>query len=185
MPKGVYKRTHVVSLETRAKLREACLRNGNIPPRRLSTRGEKPKCPICGKKLSSYEAKHCLIHKVTMATRMKISEAKRGKNNWNWKGGITPESKRLYFSEEYKLWRKAVFERDNYTCVWCGARNGNGKEIVLQADHIKQFCDYPELRFVLENGRTLCIDCHKKTDTYGWKNYNKKQSYKSEPLTIN
>ena len=92
-----------------------------------------------------------------------------GKNHYNWKGGITRERVKIWWSKEYKLWRKSVFERDNYTCVWCGARNGNGKAIFLEADHIKPFAEFPELRFTLENGRTLCKDCHKKTDTYGVK----------------
>lgn len=35
------------------------------------------------------------------------------------------------------------------------------------ADHIKSFKDHPELRTDLQNGRTLCVDCHRKTDTYG------------------
>lgn len=90
-----------------------------------------------------------------------------GKNHYNWKGGITKERVKIWWSQEYKIWRKAVFERDNYTCVWCGARNGNGKDIFLEADHIKPFAEYPELRFVVDNGRTLCRSCHKKTDTYG------------------
>ena len=63
---------------------------------------------------------------------------------------------------EYKLWRKAVFERDNYTCIWCGYKGNK-----LQADHIKPFADYPELRFAIDNGRALCVDCHKKTRTWG------------------
>jgi 5-methylcytosine-specific restriction endonuclease McrA len=63
---------------------------------------------------------------------------------------------------ENTQWRKAVFERDNYTCVFCNIKGGK-----LQADHIKPYCLYPDLRWELDNGRTLCFECHKKTDTYG------------------
>jgi ribosomal protein S27AE len=86
-----------------------------------------------------------------------------GSKSPTWKGGITPINKKIRNSTEYKLWREAVFKRDNWTCVWCGA-TGN-----IQADHIKRFSDFPELRFAIDNGRTLCIPCHKKTDTYGFK----------------
>jgi len=94
---------------------------------------------------------------------------KAGKEHYNWKGGITPINHKIRTSVEYKLWRKSVFERDHYTCIWCGAKNGNGKRIIFHADHIKPFAKYPELRFAIDNGRTLCIDCHKTTDTWGVK----------------
>ncbi|KKR69696.1 MAG: hypothetical protein UU10_C0007G0002 [Parcubacteria group bacterium GW2011_GWF1_40_6] len=94
------------------------------------------------------------------------TEFKKGIVPWNWRG-ITPINERIRKSLEYKLWRMAVFERDNYTCVWCGAKNGNGKSVVLNADHIKPFAFYPELRFAIDNGRTLCVDCHKTTNTWG------------------
>lgn len=76
-------------------------------------------------------------------------------------------NRRLRYSTKMKEWRKAVFVRDNYTCQLCGARNGNGKAIYLEADHIKPFAYFPELRFEIDNGRTLCKPCHKTTDTYG------------------
>lgn len=85
-----------------------------------------------------------------------------GENHWNWQGGITKAHTKIRNSLEYKQWRTAVFERDNFTCVECLDSSGGN----LNADHIKQFAYYPELRFDVDNGRTLCVDCHKKTDTY-------------------
>ena len=107
--------------------------------------------------------------KLSEAHKLKISLSNRGDKGSNWKGGISPLNKVIRRSLEYRLWREAVFKRDNYTCVWCGARNGKGKYIELHPDHIKPFSLFPELRFAIDNGRTLCIDCHKTTDTYGGK----------------
>ncbi len=89
----------------------------------------------------------------------------RGSKNWNWKGGKTKTQEYIRFSPEYKAWRKMVFERDNYTCVLCS--NGSGGN--LEADHIEPQSQYPELRFDINNGRTLCKECHRKTPTYGEK----------------
>jgi hypothetical protein len=104
------------------------------------------------------------------STKLKISLNRIGKTakekNPNWKGGITPINKAIRSSVEYKLWRKAVFERDNYTCIWCGVRSSKKKTVILNADHIKPFAYYPELRFAIDNGRTLCKNCHEKTNTY-------------------
>jgi 5-methylcytosine-specific restriction endonuclease McrA len=93
----------------------------------------------------------------------------KGENNPNWRGGTCNERHLIMSSKAYKEWRKAVYERDGYKCVKCG-EPGNGKN--LQADHIKAFFTHPELRLEISNGRTLCVDCHKQTDTYGWKMFN-------------
>jgi hypothetical protein len=86
-------------------------------------------------------------------------------SNPNWQGGITQEQFRIRTSKEYKAWRTAVFERDKYACIQCGDNKGGN----LEADHIKPFALHPELRLDVNNGRTLCSPCHKKTDTWGGK----------------
>ena len=79
-----------------------------------------------------------------------------------WKGGVTPAHELIRKSSEYKLWREAVFKRDDYTCQICFKRGGR-----LNADHIKPFALFPELRLAIDNGRTLCAECHRKTETWG------------------
>lgn len=98
--------------------------------------------------------------------RRKLSEALKGDKSPMWRGGITKESMAIRNSLEYKLWRESVFKRDNWTCVWCGVRSAKEVKVILNADHIKPFSLFPELRFAIDNGRTLCVDCHKTTDTY-------------------
>ncbi len=94
--------------------------------------------------------------------RKNHSERQQGEKSHRWKGGRTSSEMKLRNSIEYKLWRESIFKRDNFTCIWCGKKGGK-----LNADHIKPFSLFPELRFAIDNGRTLCYDCHKTTDTFG------------------
>ena len=70
------------------------------------------------------------------------------------------------FTIDYKIWRSKVFRRDNFTCQECNARSKKGEAVYLEAHHIKSWAKYPKLRFVVENGQTLCDECHKLTDNY-------------------
>ena len=89
---------------------------------------------------------------------------RRGKNHHNWKGGI---SKDAHSPDEpkYKKWRKSIFERDNFTCQKCFL-----KGVYIEAHYIKSWAKYPELRYEISNGLTLCRECHKLTDNYKGKN---------------
>lgn len=106
--------------------------------------------------------------KFSIETIIKKSEAQKGEKGSNWQGGKTKSHFIVRGSFKYRLWRKKVFERDGYTCVLCGDDKGGN----LNADHIKQFAFYPELRFEVSNGRTLCVSCHRKTDTYARRKLN-------------
>lgn len=89
---------------------------------------------------------------------------KSGELHPHWKGGIYKrERNKIMNSPSYKNWRRLVKERDNYTCVLCGAKEN------LQVDHIKGWADYPELRLDINNARTLCVGCHINTPNYGGK----------------
>lgn len=93
-------------------------------------------------------------------TKQRISRNRRGKalgaGNPNWRGGVTPENARLRHSPECFDWRRAVFERDNFTCQHCGQRGG-----LINAHHKKSWARHPELRFDASNGETLCDVCHR------------------------
>jgi len=92
----------------------------------------------------------------------KMKDKIRGNNHPNWKGGATRIEKLLRKSTKFKEWRKAVFERDDYTCWICGYK-GKG----LHPHHLKSFSDYPKLRFEISNGVTLCEFCHKTYTEFG------------------
>lgn len=82
-------------------------------------------------------------------------------DRYGWSKSIELELGR--YSPEEREWRRTVLERDGFACVFCRSKER------LEADHIKPKALYPELRFSLENGRTLCHKCHVKTETYGRK----------------
>ena len=89
-------------------------------------------------------------------TKKKMSEARQGKQNANWEGGLTELVKGIRRSPEFYQWRKAVIERDNHTCQDCGLTEN------LEAHHIRSILEYPEGIFEVGNGLTLCKDCHDK-----------------------
>jgi len=90
-------------------------------------------------------------------TEWRKGEQTAGENHHSWKGGITPINDTIRHSAEYKEWAESVYKRDYYTCQRCGVHCKRGNII---AHHIKTFNEYPELRFDIDNGMTLCRACH-------------------------
>jgi transposase-like protein len=122
-------------------------------------------------------------------TRQRMSKAKGGKWGGKFIGPdhpkwLPPEQrksplyKQIRDCTKMQEWRKFIFERDDYTCQSCLKRGG-----ILNADHIKQFAlilkengiktledaILCEELWQLSNGRTLCDNCHRKTDTFARK----------------
>lgn len=90
--------------------------------------------------------------------KRKIGDSRRGADNPSWKGGVTSWRIGLKDTPIYKNWRAAVFGRDDFTCKMCNTRGAN-----LQAHHLRPVRDHKNdlLIFDIDNGITLCEDCHK------------------------
>jgi hypothetical protein len=74
----------------------------------------------------------------------KIKESLSNEKCYTWKGGCD------------SWWQKRIKERDNYTCVDCGLKERG----IINAHHIKSRSKFPELRYNLDNGVSLCPNCH-------------------------
>lgn len=103
--------------------------------------------------------------------RKKMSDERKGVKNSNWKGGISPKNRIIRNGLAFRIWREGVFLRDNWICQKCTLRGGK-----LHPHHILNFADRIDLRFVIDNGITLCVKCHKKFhNKYGQRNNTKEQ----------
>lgn len=107
-------------------------------------------CPVCGK---TFLAKQSEDIYCSLDCYNKDRHAPKKEEHWNWQGGISLINDKRD-STEYKEWRQAVYQRDNYKCVICGSKEK------LNAHHIKSWKKYPELRYDISNGITYCEKCH-------------------------
>lgn len=102
----------------------------------------------------------------------RFKEPLTGDKNGNWQGGITPINAKIRNSEEYFQWKISVFKKDNYTCQCCGIKTN------LEAHHIENFSSNEDKRFEIDNGLTMCKECHNPIyqgsfhHTYGTRNNN-------------
>lgn len=135
-----------------------------------------------------YKADKRIIRDILKEAGVKEFRGRKGIRAWNkgkrhpkvsgdkhhsWKGGVTPLMVRIRRCTKYRQWVKDIFSRDNFTCQLCNKRGGS-----MEADHYpKMFSDVISEKkittfekaincqelWILENGRTLCRECHQKT----------------------
>ena len=177
-----------LSMESKQKISEAHKKSGHKPPSFLGKHlSEEAKKKVSearkGKKFSiEHRKKLSEIKKgkkpwggkgLSKDSIEKIRKSKIGKNNPQWKGGITPITFQIRRCFQSRQWRSDIFTRDNFTCVLC-----DKSKCYIEADHypkmfstifqennIKSLEDALacEEFWNLNNGRTLCRKCHDKT----------------------
>lgn len=109
------------------------------------------KDPSFGKKISD-----TLKRRHIRPTYSFTTENIGGDKHWNWQGGLVPKNQIARSKIEVINWRKSVFKRDDYTCQECGKRG-----VYICAHHLKSWAKHIELRLDLNNGITLCKECHR------------------------
>lgn len=134
--------------------------------RRLTFRGEnnpkwiggprgKKHCQRCGNECTPGPTESIS----TFRKRKFCSKACADKGGFRFSGKDHPnyreDARRRNRGGSHHKWVNAVVSRDRATCQHCGARG-----VELHAHHIKPYREYPELRFDVDNGITLCHKCH-------------------------
>ncbi len=142
-------------------------------------------CQQCNK---SFEVKPSL-QRIKFCSNKCAGLSKRGENHPQWKnGGIQPLYETVRRLVEYKEWRKRIFQRDNYTCQECFNRGGklhshhNKKSFaIIFQEFLYQYNQFSPIEdketlvrlaityepfWDINNGQTLCEECHKETKNY-------------------
>ena len=166
------------SEETRKKMSEA--RKGYIP----WNKGNKgiPMSEETKRKISkALKGNTNMLGKyLSEKTKLKMSEIKKGENNSNWKGGISFLENSIRTNFKNRQWRSDVFTRDNFTCQDCG----DNISANLETHHIKSFSSILQKHEIntleqaleceelwnINNGITLCKECHKKIHKKNFRN---------------
>lgn len=163
---------------------------------KIGLTNSKPKiilqCKECEKNYSVYQFEKNIRKFCSVKCRQKYT---RQENHYRWNGGLSTLVDKIRATKEYKNWRFSIFQRDNFTCSIC--KKSKDVRSLLQADHypitraemmykynIKSVENALNCKYFwdINNGRTLCEDCHKQTDTFGGKNYKRVKEIFNLPI---
>jgi hypothetical protein len=100
----------------------------------------------------------CLQKEIAAKNLSELAKRQVGAKNPVWNSNLSEEERSIGRNYSgYHLWRKSVYERDNYTCQVCGDNKGGN----LNAHHLDGYEWCVEKRTLTTNGITLCDRCHK------------------------
>jgi len=112
---------------------------------------EKSSCIVCGKELSRGDAQRCLkCHNKYVSELIIDTGIMKGKNHWNWHGGITREGYPYRFNG---ILKEFIRIRDNYICQLCFKPG----KYVHHIDYNKKHCSK-------DNLINLCCSCNVKVN---------------------
>lgn len=164
---GKLKKDFYCNSNCKAKHQHEKLKGSNNP--NFKDRTVLVNCDCCGKSFYTKQYKiknnkNVYCSQECKKEHQKITMLKE--NNPNYKSDLSEEYRLEHrIIEGYNTWRREVLERDGYTCQKCGNKDH------LATHHIKNYMTYKEGRTDINNGITLCVDCHKKFhEKYGNKN---------------
>jgi hypothetical protein len=131
----------------------SCARTG----KHLSTyKGEKPKCLVCNKILSRYDAKRCKEHRGKTVSLILKERYRDSKNHPNY---IDGRSKNKAYPQEFQNLREEIRKRDDYKCQNCGMTDE--EHIIVYGTHIEvHHIDYNKTNNNKDNLLTLCKGCN-------------------------
>lgn len=124
----------------------------------------------------------CRLKNYVPWNKGRLSPETQGVNSPHWKGGATILNKAIRLTKHYLRWRTAIQQRDNYKCVLCGESSKivdhyptpfSTLIVKYQIENVQQARSCPQF-WDITNGRILCEECHRQTDTYGYKSVLKK-----------
>lgn len=160
-----------------------------------SKRGENISKALTGRRLSSEHIEKIRQNTILGITgmkgrkhkaesKLKTSKSLRGENHPRWKGGVSGVYGLIRGLSKYQEWRNEILKRDDFTCQFCGVKQGWNKQLKIrfyfEVDHIIPLCVLIHKHNIqnseqailcdaiwnISNGRSLCKECHKKTETY-------------------
>lgn len=153
---GTIKKNHYCSKECKAEHQKTLLLGENNP----KYSSEKCYCSQCKKviyrnawdrktRTNLFCSKEC-YHDF-------MSEHIRGEKHSRYRHDISLEEREIGRNfDGYRYWRREVFKRDNYICQCCHIAKGKR----INAHHLDGYNWCKEKRTDINNGVTLCTECH-------------------------
>jgi len=183
-----------LSSEHKQKISKSLKRQGIVPPSRKGinlSEETKQKISKANRGRKPYEMTEKIKEKISRSLKgncpseeiRKKLRGRIGEKSPHWKGGVSKIDRLCRRMREYLQWRSDIFVRDNWTCQTC-----KNKGIYVTAHHKKSFSKIIrennitdvsiarqcEELWDINNGVTLCENCHELTDNY--KRHNKRKA---------